>query len=78
MRCALISDVHSNLEALTSTLADIDRFKPDKLLFLGDAVGYGADPNACVETLLARADVFLGGNHDWAVTGKTPADFGSQ
>ncbi len=75
MRYAFISDVHSNLEALAATLEDIERHKPDKILFLGDAVGYGPNPNECVEILVKKSDLFLGGNHDWAAVGKTDADF---
>lgn len=75
MRYALISDVHSNIEALTAVLKDIESLKPDKLLFLGDAVGYGPNPNECIEKLISETDLFLGGNHDWAAVDKTPADY---
>jgi len=75
MRYALISDIHSNIEAFESVLADIDAQKADRLLFLGDIIGYGPNPNECVAKLLQVADLSLGGNHDWAVVGKTPDDY---
>ena len=78
MDYAVISDVHGNLEALSTVLADISarsRNGGPKILFLGDAVGYGPDPNACVAAI--REGVFRGvaGNHDWAVLGLTGVTF---
>jgi diadenosine tetraphosphatase ApaH/serine/threonine PP2A family protein phosphatase len=70
MRYAIISDIHGNLEALESVLAEIDRQKVDSLLCLGDIVGYGPNPNECVEIIKQRADVTLAGNHDYAPLGK--------
>ena len=71
MNALLISDVHANLEALEAVLDDAGRRGFDELWFLGDAVGYGPDPNACVERLLAlEPAVWLAGNHDWAALGK--------
>lgn len=75
MRYAFISDIHSNIEAFEAVMADTEREKPDRVLFLGDIVGYGPNPNECVDKLLQVADVSLGGNHDWAVVGKTPDDY---
>lgn len=71
MRYAIISDVHGNLEAFEACLADIACRQVDKLLFLGDIVGYGPDPDACIKLLYDRADVCLAGNHDYAVLGLT-------
>ncbi|HJM83253.1 MAG TPA: metallophosphoesterase family protein [Nitrospinota bacterium] len=76
MRYALISDIHSNLEALEQVLADIDKFDCDQILSLGDVVGYGPNPNECLDLLLRSTELTLGGNHDWAVVGKTnPSNF---
>lgn len=75
MRYALFSDIHANIEAFDAVLADIKNVKVDKLLFLGDIVGYGPNPNECISRLLEVADLTLGGNHDWAVVGKTPDDY---
>jgi diadenosine tetraphosphatase ApaH/serine/threonine PP2A family protein phosphatase len=62
MRFALVSDVHGNLEALQAVLA---RVAPgDRLLCLGDTVGYGPDPNPCVALIRERAEAAVLGNHD--------------
>ena len=67
----VFSDVHSNLEALHAFIEKIQSITHDKKVFLGDAVGYGADPNACVDWIRENADIILAGNHDYAVVGKT-------
>ncbi len=74
MRIGVVSDVHANLEALEAVLAHLDRQSSDMLVCLGDFVGYGPDPNACVERLrpLLRAAVM--GNHDHAALGDSPTD----
>ncbi len=63
-----MSDVHGNLEALEATLADASRHGFDEAICLGDIVGYGADPDACVTVIarLPRAAAVLG-NHDAAI-----------
>jgi len=71
MRYLIFSDLHSNLESLQSFSQIIKTIEHDKKVFLGDLVGYGADPNACVDWVRENADIILGGNHDYAVTGKT-------
>ena len=64
MRYAVVSDIHSNLEALSIVF---DRMKPtDGLLCLGDIVGYGPNPNECVEMIRARQTATVLGNHDLA------------
>lgn len=68
MRIAIISDIHANLEALNKALEIIDERKPDEIICLGDIVGYGPDPNECVDIIRNRAGVVLMGNHDYAVT----------
>lgn len=67
MRIAIISDVHSNLEALQAALETIDARGVDALYCLGDTVGYGADPAPCVELVRARCAGVVRGNHDEAV-----------
>ncbi len=69
MRVAVISDIHSNLPALEAVLADVDREAPDQLWCLGDVVGYGPQPNECVDLTRGRAALSLCGNHDLAVLG---------
>jgi predicted phosphodiesterase len=76
MRIALLSDVHGNLPALRSVLADVDAAGVDEIWCLGDLVGYGAEPDACVELARERCDLCLAGNHDLVVTGEIDiADF---
>ncbi len=72
---AIISDVHANLEALESVLQQIKERGIKRILFLGDAVGYGPDPDRCVELIYDNCEVVLAGNHDWAVIGLTPLEY---
>ncbi len=67
MRLAVLSDIHSNLEALQTALDAIDARAVDAVYCLGDIVGYNADPAACVDLVRARCDGVVGGNHDAAV-----------
>jgi predicted phosphodiesterase len=75
MRCAIISDIHANREALEAVLAEIDSLRPDALYCLGDLVGYNADPDFCVRVILSRADAVVRGNHDKAVAGLLDLDW---
>jgi diadenosine tetraphosphatase ApaH/serine/threonine PP2A family protein phosphatase len=68
VRYAILSDIHGNLEALRAVLADAADCA-DGVLCLGDVVGYGADPAACVEIVGARAETLVAGNHDHALAG---------
>lgn len=70
MRAAVFSDIHANLPALEAVLRDSDEAGIDELWCLGDVIGYGADPNACVELVREHCDVCLVGNHDLAVLGQ--------
>jgi len=74
VRIAIFSDVHANLEALNAVLREILHRKPDRILFLGDAVGYGPEPDECVERIFQVADRIVAGNHDQAVAGLTDID----
>jgi len=68
VRLAIISDIHGNLEALRAVLADIDRRDDiEKIVCLGDIVGYGPDPVECVELVAERCEWSLLGNHDFGV-----------
>lgn len=69
MRCAVISDIHANLAALEAVLKDIGD-QVERIWCLGDVVGYGPDPNECVEIVRQRDMVCVVGNHDWACLGK--------
>ena len=70
MRYAVLSDIHSNLEALTAVLDALASERIGRYLCLGDLVGYGADPVACLQRLQAVDAVLIGGNHDLAAVGK--------
>ncbi|HUI91083.1 MAG TPA: metallophosphoesterase family protein [Chitinivibrionales bacterium] len=69
MRIALISDIHANLEALEAVLVDIKTRTVDETLCLGDIVGYGANPNECLELVKKSCTLTLLGNHDAAAVG---------
>ncbi|MER3456608.1 MAG: metallophosphoesterase [candidate division GAL15 bacterium] len=73
MRYAVLSDVHANLEALEAVLEDARGQGVQGFLCLGDFVGYGPDPNACVERLRGLVSVALVGNHDLAALGRLDA-----
>ena len=69
MRLALLSDIHSNLEALQAVLDDAADRGAQRYTCLGDLVGYGANPNECIERLRALPKInFILGNHDAAAT----------
>jgi predicted phosphodiesterase len=74
MRVAVVSDIHGNRHAFEAVLADIAATGADELWCLGDLVGYGAEPDACVELARTHAGVCLAGNHDLAVTGELSLD----
>ena len=71
MRYLILSDIHSNDEALSAVLARVRRKKYDRVVVLGDFVGYGANPNQVVERIrrLRRKKVMIRGNHDKVVCG---------
>lgn len=70
MRYAVISDIHSNLEAFTAVTGALESERIDRHLCLGDTMGYGADPTACLERLRSCEPIVVGGNHDLACVGK--------
>ena len=79
VRLAILSDIHSNLEALERTFQAVDDADVDAVYCLGDVVGYNADPAACVDLVRERCDAVVLGNHDAAVARETdvhvlPAD----
>ncbi len=66
MRIAIISDIHSNLEALEKSLELIKEKSVDEILCLGDIIGYGANPNECIDLVRQTTPYVLLGNHDEA------------
>ena len=72
MKVAVISDIHGNKQAFEATLEAVAASDAAEMWCLGDLVGYGADPDACVELAREHTAVCLAGNHDLAVTGEIP------
>jgi len=67
MRYAIIADIHGNLVAFTAVLQDIEnRGGFDEIWCLGDVIGYGPEPHACIELLRAYNHLCVAGNHDLA------------
>lgn len=71
MRYAILSDVHGNLEAFQAVLDNVETEDIQKIIFLGDIVGYGANPKECMDILREKTSDVVAGNHDWAAAGKT-------
>lgn len=74
MRYGILSDVHGNLEALRASLDCLAQHNIDQYVFLGDAVGYGANPNEVCDLLRKTVSVAIVGNHDAAVSGRMRYD----
>jgi predicted phosphodiesterase len=74
MKVAVVSDIHSNRQAFEAVLEEVAESDASELWCLGDIVGYGADPDACVELARRHLAVCLAGNHDMAVAGELPLD----
>ena len=64
---AIISDIHSNIEALKAVLADIANRQVEQVICLGDVLGYGPWPKECLDLVRTHATVTMMGNHDYAV-----------
>jgi len=64
---AVISDIHANTEALTAVLEDIAKRDVTRIVCLGDVIGYGPEPENCMDIVMDKAEVTLMGNHDYAV-----------
>ncbi|MGH7550846.1 MAG: metallophosphoesterase family protein [Gemmatimonadota bacterium] len=67
MRIGIVADVHANLEALEPVLVWLDGQDIEEIVCLGDVVGYGGDPERCIEIVRARCSITVRGNHDHAV-----------
>ncbi len=75
MRYAIISDIHSNQEAFERILSALEIENIEKFICLGDLVGYGANPNECVERVKELTDLVIAGNHDYASCGLTDTKY---
>lgn len=73
MLYAFVSDIHANLTAWKAVLADLTAMKAEKIICLGDVVGYGPEPAEVLESLYRHVDAFVMGNHDAVVAGKMSA-----
>lgn len=69
MRSVVFADVHSNFQAFEAVSEVWDRLEVDQYFFVGDIVGYGADPKACLSKLDSLGALCVAGNHDRAVSG---------
>lgn len=69
MRILVVSDIHANYTAFEAVLKDAGHF--DKIWCLGDMVGYGPQPNECINRLREFDHICIAGNHDMAVAGRT-------
>jgi predicted phosphodiesterase len=79
MRYAIISDIHANVEALEAVIEDTERRRVDKIVCLGDIVGYNANPNETVDLIREKGIVTIGGNHDERAAGdEEPYGFNPQ
>jgi diadenosine tetraphosphatase ApaH/serine/threonine PP2A family protein phosphatase len=74
MRVAIVSDIHGNRHAFEAVLDAIEASECEEMWCLGDLVGYGADPDACVDLARRHAAVCLAGNHDLGVVGALPLE----
>ncbi len=75
MRIAVISDIHGNLEALNAVIEYLQEREIKNVYCLGDIVGYGPNPNECVQTVAKHAMTTVIGNHDHAVLGLTSTEY---
>jgi predicted phosphodiesterase len=74
MRVAIVSDIHGNRHAFEAVLDSIEASECEEMWCLGDLVGYGAEPDACVELAQRHAAICLAGNHDLGVRGDLPLE----
>src|SRR5215210_9524069 len=74
MRVAIASDIHGNRQAFEAVIAAAEAAQVEELWCLGDLVGYGAEPDACVALAEANCAICLAGNHDLAVVGVLSLD----
>lgn len=74
MKYAVISDIHANLQALEKVLEDAEANGVEKIVCLGDVVGYGPLPAETLRRVRTAADAVIAGNHDDAVSGRISAD----
>ncbi len=67
MKTAILSDIHSNLEALDKALTVCRERKVNRIVCLGDVIGYGADPGPCLKAVVENCEFVVAGNHERAL-----------
>lgn len=75
MKIGILADVHGNLEALEAVRRDIERERPDRIIFLGDVIGYGANPQECCDIIRGMGPEVILGNHDAVCVGMLSLDW---
>ncbi len=75
VRYGVLGDIHGNLEALNGVLSDAQEAGVEKLLCVGDVVGYGASPKECLDLVRRREAVIVAGNHDWAAADRVGLEY---
>jgi predicted phosphodiesterase len=75
MRYGILSDIHSNLEALEAVIEVYKNESIDKYLCVGDVVGYASNPNECIEKISLFCMITVAGNHDWGCVNLFPVDY---
>jgi len=78
MKYGIISDIHGNQEALEVAVHHLEGMGVETFLCLGDVVGYGANPNACMNIVRELTDTIVAGNHDHAAVGLTDLEHFNQ
>lgn len=74
MRVAVLSDIHGNIRAFEAVLERLETLQVDEVYCLGDIVGYGPDPDECIDLVRARCALTVMGNHDAALCGRISLD----
>ncbi len=75
MRYAILSDIHANYDALEAVLKELEKENIDEYVCVGDIVGYGAEPDRCVDKIKKLVVACVAGNHDFATIEKTNIEF---
>ena len=78
MRYGIISDIHGNFEALDVAIGHLKSLDVDAFVCVGDIVGYGADPNSCMDAVRDLTEKVVAGNHDCAAVGLTDIEHFNQ
>jgi len=75
VRYAILSDIHANYDALEAVLKELEKENIDQYVCVGDIVGYGAEPDRCVDKIKDLVVACVAGNHDFATIEKTNIEF---